>query len=179
MGGRFVNKLVVDRDDGFSPERKAIHMLRYTGDVLVNRNMRKMMDVIYRNFEELGDSTELNHTRREIARLLTSPKAIIIIATYKDQIIGYLIAESTMVENLKQLMHIYYLYTSPVYRSRGIATYMLNLIQTYAQELNISTLSLTFDTYNKKLEKFYVNNYFVYDSNLRSYQRYDMMVKYV
>jgi GNAT superfamily N-acetyltransferase len=179
MTGRFVNKLVVDRDAGFSPERLTVYFLRYTGDVLAKRDMKKFMDVIYRNFEELVPYTELNHTRYEIARILTSPKSIIIIGTLDGQIISYLLAEVTVVENLRQLMHISYLFTSPVYRGRGIASYMLNLIQDYAEEQNIGALSLTFDTYDTKLEKFYFNNYFTYDSNLRSYQRFDMLVKYV
>lgn len=177
--GTFVNKLVVDRANGFSQERRTIHVLRYTGDELASRNLFKIVETVYQNFEELANTAKLNHTRREVTRLLTSPKGTCIIATLNGQIIGYLIAEITVVENLKQLMHIYYLFTTPVYRSKGIATYMLNMLQTCAQQLNINTMSLTFDTYDKPLEKFYTNNYFTYDSNLRSYQRYDMLVKYI
>lgn len=179
MSASFVNKLVVDRDAGYSQKRRSVHVLRYVGDELAQRNLTKFVEVVYRNFEELADTPSLNHTRREIARLLTSPKGICIIAIIDGQMVGYLIAEVTVVENLRQLMHIAYLFTSPVYRGKGIATYMLNLIQVYAQQQNINTLSLTFDTYNKPLEKFYLNNHFVYDSNLRSYQRYDMLVKYI
>ena len=179
MSGSFVNKLVVDRDAGYSKERKTVHVLRYDGNVLAQRNLTKFIEVIYRNFEHLANTSTLNHNRQEIERLLTSPKGICIIAVVGGQIIGYLIAEITVIENLKQLMHISYLFTSPVYRGKGIATYMLNRIQVYAQQNNINTLSLTFDTYKKSLEKFYLNNHFVYDSNLRSYQRYDMMVKYI
>lgn len=179
MSTGFVNKLVVDRDAGYSQERKTVHMLRYVGDVLARRNLTKFIEIVYRNFEELDDISELKHTRREIARLLTSPKGVCIIAVIQGQIVGYLIAEVTVIENLKQLMHIAYLFTSPVHRGKGIATYMLNIVQIHAQQLNIATLSLTFDTYDKPLEKFYLNNYFVYDSNLRSYQRHDMLVKYI
>jgi len=60
-----------------------------------------------------------------------------------------------------------------------MATYMLNMIQQYAQDQNIDTLSLTFDTYNQGLTKFYFDQFFEFDPNLRSYQRYDMLVKYV
>ena len=179
MTGIFVNKLVVDRDAGYSKERRTIHILRYVGDQLARRNLYKFVDIIHYNFEALANVPELKHDQNEIARLLTSPKGICIIATLNGQIIAYLLAEVTVVENLKQLMHIYYLFTSPVYRGKGIATYMLNFIQVCAQQLNINTLSLTFDTYDKALERFYTNNNFTYDSNLRSYQRYDMLVKYI
>lgn len=177
MGG-FVNKLVVDRADAFSRKRKIIHFLRYTGDQLARRDMRKFIEIVYRNFEELNDKDELKHNRREIARLITSPEAFVIIATYEGNIIAYLIAESTIF-NLRKLMHIHYIFTSPVYRGHGIATYMLNLIQTYTQDENINSLSLTFDTYNKSLEKFYFDNYFEYDPEIRSYQRHDMLVKHI
>src|SRR5438105_4050185 len=121
MSTSFVNKLTVDRDDAFSQEPKTVHVLVYNGNQLAHRNMRKFMEVVYRNFEELADVNVHNHTRREIARLLTSPKSTIIIATINGQIVAYLIAEITVVENLRQLMHIVYLYTSPVYRAKGIA----------------------------------------------------------
>lgn len=179
MSGTFVNKTTVDRDQYRTPARETVHFLRYTGNDLYVRDMRKLVEVIYRNFEELADSPELKHNYGEIAKLITSPKSIIILGTIDKVIVSYLIAEITVVENLRQLMHIYYIYTSPMYRSKGIATYMLNLIQRYAEELNISALSLTYDTYDKNLEKFYLNNYFIYDENLRSYQQYDMLVKYI
>ena len=74
-------------------------------------------------------------------------------------IVGYLIAEET-IYNMRKLMHIYYLYTASIHRGHGIATKLLNLIQEYALEYRINTLSLTYDTYNKSLTKFYLNNYF-------------------
>jgi hypothetical protein len=105
MTGNMVNKLTVDRDAGFSNERRTVHMLRYTGDQLAQRNLYKIVDVVYKNFEELADISELKHTGHEIARLLTSPKSTIIFGVYRGQIISYLIAEITVVEDLKQLMH--------------------------------------------------------------------------
>jgi RimJ/RimL family protein N-acetyltransferase len=159
--------------------QKLVHCLRYMGNELANRDMRKLIDVVYINFEHLDKIPELNHTRQEIDRLISSPKSITIIGVINGSIVAYLLAEITATEDLRQLMHIYYIYTSPNHRGKGIATYMLRLIEKYAQEFNITTLSLTFDTHNKKLEQFYLNNNFVYDSNIRSYQRHDMMVKYI
>src|SRR5579872_1572134 len=176
MGGEMVNKLVVDRDDYHSPKRKTVTFLKYTGDQLAQRDIRKLVEVVYRNFEEIADKPLLKHNRREIARVLTSPQSIIIFGVINGVIVAYLIAEA-IVDNLRQLLQIVYLYTVPMYRNRGLATFMLNLIQQYAEELDIPYLSLTFDTYNKKLLKFYTEYHFDFDSNLRSYQRYDMLVK--
>lgn len=158
---------------------KTINVLKYSGNEMSDRDIRKFVDIVLDNFKDLSDSPSLGHNRREITRLLISPQSLSIIATYKGQIIGYLLADITSTDDLKQLMHIYYLYTSPLHRNKGIATYLLNKIQSYTKEFNIDTLSLTFDTYNKPLEKFYLNNGFVYDDNLRSHQRHDMLVKYI
>lgn len=181
MSGIFVSKTTTDREkiQAAANVRNVVQILVYTGNDLVRRDMRKFIEVVYRNFEQLNSSPELNHTRYEISRIVTSKNSFILIATINGLIVGYILAETTTVENLRQLMHIYYLYTSPTYRQHGIATYMLNLLQKYSHELNISAMSLTFDTYDKKLETYYIDTGFVYDSNLRSYQRYDMLVKYV
>lgn len=179
MDGLFVNKMTVDRDRYKISFKTPIHFLYYTGNDLYVRDMRKFIEVIYRNFQKLVDRPELKHSHKEIARIITSSKSIIIIGVVNNCIVAYLIAEMTATENLRQLMHIYYIYTSPNYRNKGIATHMLNLIQKYANELNVTMMSLTYDTNDKKLEAFYLKNHFIYDSNLRSYQRYEMLVKYV
>jgi RimJ/RimL family protein N-acetyltransferase len=182
MTGIFVNKLIVDKDDAYETIqtrkiiKRPIHVLRYTGDEMGSKDIRKFIEIIYKNFEELNEWSELNHNRTEIARVLTSPDSIIIIATLYKRIVGYLIAEEIVV-NQKKIMHIHYIFTTPVRRKSGIATYMLNLIQKYTLDNNIHELSLTFDTYNKKLENFYYSNHFKYDTELRSYQRHDMLVK--
>jgi len=176
MSGSFVNRLTVTREQVRSKKDGLITILTYTGDDLYKRDLRKFIEVVYRNFEEIADVEELNHNRKEIARLLTSPKSIILVALLDRKIIGYLIAEETEF-NLRRLMHIYYLYTAPIHRGNGIATYLLNVIQKQSQKINIDSLSLTYDTYNKNLTKFYYENNFNVDYELRSNKRYDMLVK--
>ena len=176
MSGSFVNRLTVTREQVRSRKTGIINVLSYTGDDLYKRDLRKFIEVVYRNFEEIADVEELNHNRKEIARLLTSPQSIILIAILEGKIIGYLIAEVTEF-NLRRLMHIYYLYTAPIHRGNGIATYLLNLIQKHSQKLNIDSLSLTYDTYNKNLTKFYYENGFNIDFELKSNKRHDMLVK--
>jgi len=155
-----------------------VHILTYTGNQLAKRNMSKFVTAVFKNFNTLKFTESLNHNTKEIARLLTSPLTVVLLAIKNRTIIAYLIAEITFVNN-RTLLHIHYLYTVSVHRGRGMATYMLNMIQQYAQDQNIDTLSLTFDTYNQGLTKFYFDQFFEFDPNLRSYQRYDMLVKYV
>lgn len=174
-----LNRYILEKEKAVSTQRRKVNLLRYTGPQLARRDMRKFIQVVYQNFIDLAEDPQLGHTKEELKDLVTSPQSIIIIGTIDGVIVCYLIAKITVVENLKQLMHIYYIFTAPAYRGRGLATVMLILIQKYSKEMNINTLSLTFDTYNKTLERFYMNNHFVYDSNLRSYKRHDMLVKYI
>lgn len=178
MSGRFVNKAIVERDGINSNEKRIIHFYKYPGKILQKRDLRKLVDVIYRNFQHLEKVQGINHTRLELTKLLTTNTSLLIIAMHKDSIAGYILAD-VVINNMRPLMHIYYLYTSPYYRGNGIATYMLNMIQDHASDNDISVLSLTYDTYNKPLTKFYMGNKFNYDDELRSYQRYDMLAKHI
>lgn len=178
MGGEFVNRGVTIIDERNSNQDKDIRVLWYTGENLQKKDIRKFVEVIYRNFEEIAKVKKLNHNRTQIKKYITSDTALIIIATYNNEIISYGIADLVLYNNRK-LMHIYYLFTSPAYRNKGVATYLINQIQEYASEYKCSALSLTFDTYNKQLSKYYETNGFTFDPDLRSKQRYDMIVKYI
>ena len=165
-------------DERNDPSKQEIKVLWYTGSNMQNRDIRKFVEVIYRNFEELEPIRKLNHNRTEIKKVLTSPTSLILIAMKGESIISYIIGD-LVVYNNRLLFHIYYLFTSPGYRNRGVATFLLNQVQDYADVYDCSALSLTYDTYDKKLTKFYLSNGFTYDPELRSNQRYDMLVKYI
>lgn len=186
MSGRIINKLIVDRDGINNVNDRTIHIYNYPGRVLRNRDLRKLVDVIYNNFLHLRHVTGIYHTRLEITKLLTSNNSMLILAIHNDNnhsnnnnnIVGYILGDM-VINNMKPYMHIYYFYTSPYFRGKGIGTYILNMMHEHAKELNINTLSLTYDTYDKPLTKYYLDNKFNYSDELRSYQRYDMLVKYI
>lgn len=178
MSGQFVNRGLTKIEERNDPRNREVGVLWYTGGNMQNRDIRKFVEVIYRNFEDLGEVNILNHNRKEIKKVLTSPTALILAAILDNTMIGYLVAD-LVVYNNRTLMHIYYLYTGPAYRSKGVATFLLNQVQDYADVYDCSALSLTHDTYQHKLTKFYLSNGFTYDPSLRSRMRYDMMVKFI
>jgi RimJ/RimL family protein N-acetyltransferase len=178
MSGIFVNRGLTKIDERNDPSRKEIQILWYVGSNMQNRDIRKFVEVIYRNFEELEPIRKLNHNRTEIKKVITSPTALTLVATFNKQIVSYVIGDLVEYNN-RLLFHIYYLFTAPGYRNKGVATFLLNQLQDYADVYNCSALSLTYDTYNKKLTKFYISNGFTYDPELRSNQRHDMLVKYI
>ena len=180
MSGIFVNRGMMKLEERAKAqiEDLEVSVSWYTGQNMQNRDFRKFVEVIYRNFEEIAEVTVLRHNRTEIKKIMTSPTALILVATLSDRIIGYLIADLVLY-NDRSLMHVYYLFTSPGYRNKGVATFLLNQVQDYAEVYNCSALSLTFDTYNDQLNKYYTSNGFTFDPELRSEQRYDMMVKFI
>jgi GNAT superfamily N-acetyltransferase len=153
-----------------------IYIEKYLGSDLIKKDVRKMIDVIYKNFEEIADVQKLKHTSNEIYRLLVSSMSVSFFGISNKKIIAYIIAELNEV-NGKRLLHINYLYVVPSYRNKGCATKLLNIIYNCGKEYRADILSLTFDTFNKKLERFYLDNYFNYDPKYRSNQRYDMLIK--
>jgi GNAT superfamily N-acetyltransferase len=178
MSGIFVNRGLTKIDERNDPSNKEIQILWYTGSNMQGKDIRKFVEVIYRNFEELEPKRELNHNRTEIKRIITSPTALILIAIYNKAIVSYIMADLVEYNN-RLLMHIYYLFTAPGYRNKGVATFLINQVQEYADVYNCKALSLTFDTYNHPLTKFYMSNGFNYDPELKSNRRHDMLVKYI
>ncbi len=157
---------------------KIVYFLRYTGNDLAKRNIGKFARIVHKHFLHLTEVKTADHSTESIYDRLTSLQSTIIFAVNNGSIIGYLIAEPTL-HNMENLTHIYYIYVIPSFRSKGIATYMLKLIENYSHDMGIEILSLTYDTYDDKLGKFYNKNRFNFDDNIRSYQRYDMLVKHI
>ena len=156
--------------------QKIINFMRYNGNELATRNIFKFAQIVFRHFLYLTEVKSADHSIESIYDRILSPQSTIIFAMNNGSIIGYLIAEPTL-HNMENLMHIYYLYVIPAFRNKGVATYLLTLIEKYANDIGIEILSLTYDTYNDKLTKFYNKNNFRFDDGMRSYQRYDMLVK--
>lgn len=178
MSGTFVNRGMTKIDERNDQSRQQIDVLWYTGSNMQNRDIRKFVEVIYRNFEQLEPIRKLNHNRTEIKKVLTSPTSLTLVATKGERMMSYIIGD-LVIYNGRLLFHIYYLFTSPGYRGRGIATFLLNQVHEYADTFDCSAISLTYDTYDKTLTKFYASNGFTYDPELRSHQRHDMMVKFI
>lgn len=178
MGGEFVNRGTTIIDDRNDPRTRQIKIMWYTGENMQSRDIRKFVEVIYRNFEQISNIKELSHNRTQIKKILTSPTCLILLAVYDNKIVSYAIADIVLYNN-KLLMHIYYLFTSPAYRNKGVATNLINKVHQYAIEYKCVAISLTFDTYDKAITKYYMSNGFTYSPDLRSNQRYDMLVKFV
>lgn len=163
----FVNSPLMDYENRFSNKVSNVSILYYDGYHLRKTDLRKFIHVIHENFENEVYDNNLNHNRKNIARLLTSNNAITIIAydVDKKKILAYLIAENTIYDK-NNYLHINYLFVSPDNRMKGLGTKMLNLIKKYGMDNKKKTLSLNYNVNNLRLKKFYYSNGFVpYDKN--------------
>jgi len=153
-----------------------VKMVVFTDCILSKKNTSNLRDIIYRNFSCISDIPKLNHTKREINRLLKSENSILILGLHDNKITCYLLAESVVIGQ-RVLIHIYYMYTAKIFRKNGLGTEMLNMLQEISSRKNIHSISLTYDTYDRNLTRFYTNNGFVQDMQLNSNGRYNMLVK--
>lgn len=151
----------------------------YTGNDLTNKQKYKISDNIFFIFRKLRENPELQHTREEIYNNLSNNNSILIVAVIRInnnyQIVGLLLA--TPVQEIPNLLHIYYIYTAADFRNVGIATKLLEQLYGMGKRNKYTKISLTYDTYDNKLTKFYFRNQFYFDPTLRSYKRYDMLVR--
>jgi RimJ/RimL family protein N-acetyltransferase len=156
-----------------------VNIVIYTGETIIKKNIDvyKFVEIIYKNFEELSEIPKLEHSKENIYNIITNQMSVMIIGIHNNKISSYLIGKTTFTEIYGNVMHIHYLFTGPMFRQKGLSTFSLNTIQKYARNKNIKYLTLTFDTYNKSLEKFYIENYFRYEPSFRTYDRYDVLIK--
>jgi len=160
-------------------EQMDIIFTTYTGKQLSHNNRLKLTDNIFYIFRHLSDLSELEHTKENIYERLARDDAIIILALIGTEdgyrIVGFIMAAA--VDEIPNLLHIYYLFTAPQFRKIGIAINLLTSLYTYARSNRYQSISLVFDTHNKQLTQFYFKNKYYFNNSLRSYKRYDMLVR--
>src|SRR5437764_225383 len=75
----------------------------------------------------------------------------------------------------RTVLYISYLYVSSKYRSLGLGATLLNMAIQRASLLNLNSVVLIVDTENQKVLDFYMKKGFIYDQQLRRYDRYDIL----
>lgn len=142
----------------------------------INRqNLNGFINTVYNNFIELAKYPELKHTPEELGRLMTSDNLVMYTITYNKMMIGYLIAEKMQLDDGRDVLFIAYLYVAKKYRSEGLGTVMLDKANGFAKANNLNALMLVCDTDDQKVMNFYFTKGFMYDLNLRRYNKYDVL----
>lgn len=140
----------------------------------INGNAEIFIDTIYKNFLYLSNYKKLNHNKLEIKRLLFSPNFRGYLVKDKHKVIGYLLGE--IIDNgFRKIFFISYLYILELYRNKGIASKLLDLIIIYSNSLDLDSIMLICDTKNLQIYNFYLKRKFMLDMYMKRFDRYDVL----
>lgn len=146
-----------------------------TNNLLKTSNTKLFVETIYDNFKNLGDIKKLNHNKKEIERILKSNNSFVLFIMKNKQIIAYLIAEKILLADGREVLYIYYLFTSPHFRNMGLASTLLDTAKQISNKHNCTGIMLTCDTDNTKVHDFYLKKGFMPDMLMRTYNKYDVL----
>jgi len=145
-----------------------------TNALLKSSNTDLLVDTIYDNFKNLGDIEKLNHNKKEIERILKSNNSFVLFIMKNKKIIAYLIAEKILLADGREVLYIYYLFTSQKFRNMGLASTLLDTSKQFSNKNNCTGIMLTCDTDNTKVHNFYLKKGFMPDMLMRTYNKYDV-----
>nr|QBK89318.1 MAG: acetyltransferase (GNAT) family protein [Mimivirus LCMiAC02] len=145
----------------------------------ITNNPNPFTNLIYKHFFNIAKIPELEHTKINIKKLLLSDDMMGLLVYDKNDLVGYLIGEFKTLLNGRHVYHISYMFILPEYRNRKIGTDLINRLikkcKIYKKHDSRMHITLTCDTYNKKVYNFYIKNKFTIDRQLRTGKKHDVM----
>jgi len=152
----------------------------YYRDLLPMReNTTHFTDVIYNNFLNLRRNKDLKHTKTEISRLLVSQKMYGFLIYNNAILIGYLVGEMLNLNDGRLVYYINYLYVAKKYRKKGLGEQLVKLALRKSENIGLSFVVLTCDTYNQHVCEFYKKRGFILDPILSKGAQYDVFTYYL
>lgn len=117
-------------------------------------NINKWTNIIYKNFINLVDNN-VNHTKKEIYRILTSDHNNNYVLCNNNIFIGYIISEDIVISDGRLCCFIYYIYISSKYRGKRLSKFLLNKIIDDTYKKGISFIMLLVNNKNNKAINLY------------------------
>jgi len=153
----------------------SLHIIN--NDILKTSNLELFATVIYKNFINLLPYKQLQHTKQEIYRILTSDNAKVILVMVNKKMAAYLIGEIMKLNDGRIVFYINYIFTSKLFRNRGFGSALMKVVENIVKNENLDGIMLTCDTENKYVYDFYIKKGFMPDLILRKYDRHDVFYK--
>lgn len=151
-----------------------IHIVRN----ITPEKAKKLIDVVYKNFEELTEYPELKHNPRELMRLLTSETAKVLLIIINGKIAAYLVGEAIDLVDGRKVFYVSYIYTATKFRKQGFASRLMEYVENLAKEFNYDGVLLTCDTENDTVHNFYLSRGYFPDLILRNYKKHDVLYRH-
>jgi GNAT superfamily N-acetyltransferase len=138
---------------------------------------KKIVEMLYQNFIELAEYSDLKHNKSELTRLVTSPKSKTIFIIINGKIAAYLIGEVMELVDGRTVFYISYIFTSKLFRKQGFGSKLINYVEELSKKFNYDGILLTCDTENEEVYNFYLMKGFMPDLVLRQYKKHDVLYK--
>jgi ribosomal protein S18 acetylase RimI-like enzyme len=153
----------------------SLHIIN--NDKLKSTNLALFTTVIYKNFIHLTQYKNLQHTKQEIYRILTSDTAKVILIMVNKTIAAYLIGEIMSLHDGRSVFYVNYIYTSKLFRNRGFGSSLMKVVENTVKNDGLDGIMLTCDTENKTVYIFYLKKGFMPDLILRRYEKHEVLYK--
>ena len=148
----------------------------YDHSYIKKHDFSKLCEVIYYNFKELEQKSELKHNKREIKKTINDKNSFVVL--YIDEkmkkILGYVTCSEMILSDGRKVIYISYIYVSKKLRESGVGSKLIDICKNICSEKNCDGILLTCDTENEKLVEFYQKRGFMLDFMLRQYTRHDV-----
>lgn len=152
-------------------------IIELSPNTLQSRKTNKLDNMIYSSFKKLEEHPKLKHTKQEIYKLLNSRNVKLYLYILNNKISGYLLGEIMKLSDGRNVFFITYLYTAVRHRNKGIASLLLDIVDKFVDDNELSGIMLITDTEDIKVFDWYLKKGFMQDNYLRNYERYDVMFK--
>ena len=146
----------------------------------IKGNLVQISDMIYDHFIDLSQYPELKHSVREIFMLIQKDDFKgFFVYNQQNRLVGYLVGEIIITDDGRRTFYISYLYTTPAYRNKGIATSLINIvINNCINRYGINFVTLTCDSRHSKTYQFYHKLAFKEDHNIKTIEPFVVLTNY-
>jgi GNAT superfamily N-acetyltransferase len=118
----------------------------------LKQNLMEITEMIYNNFIELNNYTELKHTHKDIFELLRKDefKGLFVYSEH-NKLIAYLLGEIMITNDGRRIFYISYIFTCKNYRNNGIASNLIKIIINKCKNIyGINFITLTCNINHQK-----------------------------
>jgi ribosomal protein S18 acetylase RimI-like enzyme len=124
-------------------------------------------NIIYYNFIELANRTDVVHTKEDIHKLLLSCDMHGYVVRFTTKIVGYLFGEFITLSDGRNVYYLSYIYIAPKYRQYKIGSVLLQKIIDKCNNRGVMFIVLTCDTHDARVMHFYKKFGFIPDPVLK------------
>ena len=130
------------------------------------KNPDILANVIYNNFKYLYNYPELQHTVKDIIKVLQSDGNFCYLLYNDKDLIGYLVGDFRVLPDNRYGYYISYVFISEKYRNKKLGSKLMNMLINECKNRGVNHIVLTCDSRDKQIISFYKKYGFKMDPNL-------------